>query len=73
MATPLPDDDDYVPAAIVKKENGIVSDMTLWRWLRDPQIQFPAPDAIINGRRYWKRGTLRQYRQRIEAAQQVSA
>ena len=62
----LADDDDLVPASIVKKENGSVSDMTIWRWQRDPQIRFPKPDVIINGRRYWKRRTLRQHRQRIE-------
>ena len=39
--------------------------MTLWRWTRDPRIRFPPPDVVINGRKYWKRKTLRQHRQRI--------
>ena len=60
------DDDDLVPASVVKRENGGISDMTIWRWQRDPRIQFPPPDLVLNGRRYWKRRTLRQHRQRIE-------
>ena len=60
------DDDDLIAASIVKRENGGVSDMTLWRWMRNPRIQFPPPDLVLNGRRYWKRRTLRQYRHRIE-------
>jgi hypothetical protein len=60
-----PDDEDLVPSRIVKKENGGISDMTLWRWTRDPRIRFPPPDVVINGRKYWKRKTLRQHGQRI--------
>jgi hypothetical protein len=60
----LPDDEDLVPSSTVKKENGGISDMTLWRW--SPLIQFPQPDFIINGRKYWKRRTLRRHRQHIE-------
>jgi hypothetical protein len=29
----LPDDDDLVPSSVVKRENGGICDMTLWRWL----------------------------------------
>jgi predicted DNA-binding transcriptional regulator AlpA len=29
-----------------------VSDMTLWRWLQDPKLEFPQP-TIIRRRRYW--------------------
>jgi hypothetical protein len=59
-------DDDLVSAAVVKRENGNISDMTLWRWTRDPRIQFPQPDFVINNRKYWKRGTLRRHRRYIE-------
>jgi hypothetical protein len=65
----LPDDEDLVPSSIVKKENGGISDMTLWRWMRDPRIQFPRADIIINGRKYWKRRTLRRHRRRLEVQQ----
>jgi hypothetical protein len=66
---PVPDDEDLVPSPMVKKENGGISDMTLWRWMRDPHVQFPHPDIIINGRRYWKRRTLRRHRRRLEVQQ----
>ena len=64
----LPDDDDLVPSSVVKRENGGICDMTLWRWTNDPRskVQFPPPDIVINHRNYWKRRTLRQYRRRLE-------
>ena len=31
---------------------GGVSDMTIWRWLRDPDLGFPKP-LYIRGIRYW--------------------
>jgi predicted DNA-binding transcriptional regulator AlpA len=30
-----------------------VSDMTLWRWLNDPDLDFPRP-IVINHRRYFR-------------------
>jgi predicted DNA-binding transcriptional regulator AlpA len=31
-----------------------VSDMTIWRWQRDPQVAFPAPVKLgRNGRNFW--------------------
>lgn len=32
---------------------GGISEMTLWRWLRDPTLNFPKP-LVINRRRYWR-------------------
>jgi hypothetical protein len=29
----LPDDDDLIPSSVVKRENGGICDMTLWRWM----------------------------------------
>jgi len=37
---------------------GGVSVMCVWRWIRDPNVQMPAP-VKINGRNYWKAGDLR--------------
>jgi predicted DNA-binding transcriptional regulator AlpA len=34
------------------------SHMCLWRWTRDPAVRFPAPDIVINGRRYWYEDTI---------------
>jgi predicted DNA-binding transcriptional regulator AlpA len=31
-----------------------VSDMTVWRWMRDPEIAFPKPSKLgRNGRNFW--------------------
>ena len=62
---PLPDDEDLVSSAVVRRENGGMCAMTLWRWSHDSRMQFPPPDAVINGRKYWKRRTLRRHRARI--------
>jgi hypothetical protein len=76
-----PDDEALVSAVTLKGEWGHISDMTLWRWTHPAQpkdsqeqatpekpekIPFPQPDFVINGRRYWKRRTLRQHRYRME-------
>ena len=44
---------DLLNAKKVKVRVGGVSDMCLWRWTRDPEVRFPAPDVVINGRKYW--------------------
>jgi predicted DNA-binding transcriptional regulator AlpA len=41
----------YLAARHVRRRYG-VSDMSLWRWLRDPALGFPQP-LRIRGRRYW--------------------
>ena len=46
----------FVTATKVRDRYG-VSDMTLWRWLRDPKLNFPKP-ITINGRRYWREDSL---------------
>ena len=42
----------YLPAGAVRARYG-VSDMSLWRWLRNEALGFPAP-IRINRRRFWK-------------------
>jgi predicted DNA-binding transcriptional regulator AlpA len=42
----------YLSAGQVRARYG-VSDMSLWRWLRDEALGFPHP-IRINGRRFWK-------------------
>jgi hypothetical protein len=39
----------------VREQFGNVSDMALWRWLQDENLNFPKP-IIINKRRYWRAG-----------------
>jgi predicted DNA-binding transcriptional regulator AlpA len=41
------------PASQVRALCGGISDMTLWRWLNDPNKRFPRP-IYIGRRRYWK-------------------
>lgn len=59
-AAHTPSKDQLIPIALVKAEFAAVSDMTIWRWIE--QGIFPRPDAIINKTRYWRRGTLEQWR-----------
>ena len=45
--------DKRIPARDVRNICGGVSDMTIWRWLNDPALNFPQP-IYIGRRRYWK-------------------
>ena len=42
----------YLPAAQVRARYG-VSDMSLWRWLKNEDLAFPHP-IKINNRRFWR-------------------
>ncbi|MGB3315975.1 MAG: transcriptional regulator [Albidovulum sp.] len=42
-----------IKATTVRNALGGVSDMTLWRWLNDPSLNFPKP-IKIQSRRYWR-------------------
>jgi predicted DNA-binding transcriptional regulator AlpA len=46
------DQKTYLPAVAVRTRYG-VSDMSIFRWLRKEELQFPQP-IRINGRRFWK-------------------
>ncbi len=45
--------DKRIPSNTVRDLCGGVSDMTLWRWLGNPAMNFPQPIYIAR-RRYWK-------------------
>jgi predicted DNA-binding transcriptional regulator AlpA len=47
----------FLPAAQVKHRYG-VTDMSLWRWLKDESLGFPQP-MRIKGRRVWRLADLR--------------
>lgn len=53
-------DDEYIGAAKVKAWANNISDMTLWRWLNTPSLNFPKP-IYINRRRYWRRSDIRDW------------
>jgi predicted DNA-binding transcriptional regulator AlpA len=42
-----------IGAAAVRELCGGISDMSLWRWLADRELDFPRP-VYIARRRYWK-------------------
>jgi predicted DNA-binding transcriptional regulator AlpA len=42
-----------IPSAALRDLCGGVSDMTVWRWLNNPAMNFPQP-IYIGRRRYWK-------------------
>lgn len=42
-----------IQAVTVRQMCGGISDMTLWRWLDNPDLDFPRP-IYIGRRRYWK-------------------
>lgn len=42
-----------ISASAVRDLCGGISDMSLWRWLADPELEFPRP-IVINRRRYWR-------------------
>jgi predicted DNA-binding transcriptional regulator AlpA len=47
----------FLPAAQVRQRYG-VTDMSLWRWLKDESLAFPRP-MRIKGRRFWRLAELR--------------
>ncbi len=42
-----------IPAKTVRELCGGISDMSLWRWLNDPALNFPKP-VYIQKRRFWR-------------------
>lgn len=49
-----------ISATAVRDICGGISDMTLWRWLHDPELEFPAP-IYIGSRRYWREAELAEW------------
>jgi predicted DNA-binding transcriptional regulator AlpA len=58
--THLADDDALLTGKQTRARVGGVSDMCIWRWMRDERVQFPHP-IQINRRNYWRLGDLRQW------------
>jgi len=56
-------------AAAVRDALGGVSDMTLWRWLNDPALNFPKPIYIAR-RRYWREADVSEW---LDAQAEVAA
>ena len=56
-----------IPASAVRQLCGGVSDMTLWRWMANPELCFPRPQYIAK-RRYWKEAEVIAWLEAQEAA-----
>lgn len=51
--TEIPNSHRRISASPVRQLCGGISDMTLWRWLENPDMNFPKP-IYIGRRRYWR-------------------
>ncbi|MBX4858760.1 transcriptional regulator [Rhizobium leguminosarum bv. viciae] len=51
----------------VKERLGGVSDMTIWRWQHDPELDFPKP-AVVRKRKYWAAAEIEAFIERRRAA-----
>ena len=63
-------DQRYLTAAAVRQRYGNCTDMTIWRWIRDPRVAFPPPIKLgARGLNFWWLPTLREWEaRRIEQA-----
>jgi predicted DNA-binding transcriptional regulator AlpA len=64
-------DDTYLTSRLVRSRYNC-SDMSLWRWQRDPDLGFPEP-LRINGRRLWKLADLEAWERRRAASVREAA
>lgn len=71
VEAPIAPDDVYVSAKKVRQRYGDISDMGLWRWLHDPEMNFPQPE-YFGRRRYWKLSWLERW-ERERAARRIPA
>jgi len=55
---PTTETERLLTATQVKERFGGISDMSLWRWSRDPALGFPVP-IIINGRKFYREAEIR--------------
>jgi predicted DNA-binding transcriptional regulator AlpA len=65
--------DDLINSAVVRRMIGNISDMTLWRWSHNPDLDFPEPDVVINGRKFWYQSTIERWRADRATKRQVNA
>jgi predicted DNA-binding transcriptional regulator AlpA len=71
---PPPADDVYLTGPQTRKRYG-VSEMSLWRWLHNTEMNFPAPTYIAK-RRYWRASDLIEWERnlpRLTGSKQTTA
>jgi predicted DNA-binding transcriptional regulator AlpA len=65
--------DRYLTAAEVRQRYGNCTDVTIWRWIRDPRVAFPSPVKLgAGGLNYWWLPTLREWETRRSEKQVVT-
>jgi hypothetical protein len=69
----MTDIDPLLDSNKARQAAGAGTAMTLWRWQRDPRVQFPRPDLVINNRNYWHASTIRAWRERMAARPNTKA
>lgn len=72
QSAPDLDNEALLNSAQTKARCGNVTDMCIWRWLRDPRVQFPQP-VKINRRNYWRLGDLRAWQNQHRAQNKQAA
>jgi predicted DNA-binding transcriptional regulator AlpA len=63
---------EFLTANQVRQRFGGISDMTLWRWMRDQRVAFPAP-LVINRRRYFRAAEIEAFETRQAGATESAA
>ena len=58
---------NLIPANSVRKDIFGISDMTLHRWMKNPDLNFPKP-IVINKRNYWRPEDLAAFQERQSKA-----
>jgi len=61
-----------ISAAAARELCGGVTDMTFWRWLNTPALDFPKP-IKISGRNYWRESELAAWLDARAEAREVAA
>ena len=62
----MADPDILITASELRSLLGGISDMTLWRWLADDQMNFPRP-LVLRRRRYWRKSEVMAFQNRQAA------
>ena len=67
-----PDPDQLIKPAKVRAMCGGVSDMSIWRWLKEPALHFPKP-VYIGRHRYWRETEVRAWLAERQGSERVAA
>ncbi len=67
----MQNDNQLIPSKPLREKLGGISDMTLWRWLNNPEIDFPRP-IMISKRRYWRELGIDEWIKRMSGQQDIN-